>query len=152
MLFFFTFSKKVYALGIFYLVWQIIDAEEVWSNSCFCLFSTMIPGSQTSTYPLSRTPPLSTKCGLKTCFFLTLPLGILSDPCNHLMSQLAKKFQPLWLLPVAFSDPSAGGGGVFPADDRTPAPRRWCFGGWLGLYWANIGLVIHWFDCNFKFN
>ena len=41
--FFFTFFKKVYALGIFYLVWQIIDAEEVWSNSCFCLFSTMIP-------------------------------------------------------------------------------------------------------------
>ena len=48
MLFFFTFFKKVYALGIFYLVWQIIDDEEVWSNSCFCLFSTMIPGSQTS--------------------------------------------------------------------------------------------------------
>ena len=56
MLFFFTFFKKVYALGIFYRVLQIIDAEEVWSNSCFCLFSTMIPGSQTSTYP--STPAL----------------------------------------------------------------------------------------------
>ena len=79
MLFFFTFSKKVYALGIFYLVWQIIDDEEVWSNSCFCLFSTMIPGSQTSTYlllkfstPISESwirPPCVGRCCHRWCSF-----------------------------------------------------------------------------------
>ena len=79
MLFFFTFSKKVYALGIFYLVWQIIDAEEVWSNSCFCLFSTMIPGSQTSTY-LIISGPRKGWGWLSGVGWWTLPTGL--RPCS----------------------------------------------------------------------